>query len=84
MAKRFDMGLGPPVCTNCMVIGVLTGKNDPLYGIQVEYGKSYWHCPICESPELNGNFWEYDSDIQNEIEGNLIFLKFMKDGKTQK
>ena len=76
------MGLGPPVCTTCKVIGVLTEKTDPRYGASVSYGSSYWHCPICGSPELPSNFWEFDCNSQNEIEGNTIFLKFMKEGKS--
>ena len=78
------MGLGPPVCTKCMVIGVLTDENDPRYGIRVKYGSSYWHCPVCESPELISNLWEYDSDTQFEIESDTIFFKFIKDSRTQK
>ena len=74
------MGLGPPVCTKCMVIGIISNKDDPRYGVKVRYGNSYWHCPICESPELDSNLWEYDLDIQDEIASNTIFLKFMKEG----
>lgn len=74
------MGLGPPVCSTCRVIGETTNENDPRYGAKVRYGSSYWHCPICESPELNSNLWEFNLDEQDEIESNTIFLKCMKDG----
>ena len=74
------MGLGPPVCSKCMVIAVMTKKDDPRYGIAVRYGNSYWHCPICESPELDSNLLDYDSVTQAEFEGNLIFLTAMKNG----
>ena len=71
------MGLGPPVCKKCMVIGQLTPADDPRYGVNVPWGASYWNCPICDSAELESNLWEYSDDVQDEIEGNTIFRKFM-------
>jgi hypothetical protein len=72
------MGLGPPVCTKCKVLGELTVKSDILlYGAAGKYGISYWHCPICKSLDLHGNLWEYDKITQDEIDGNTRFLKFM-------
>jgi len=72
------MGLGPPVCTKCKVIGVVTPKDDPRYGATVPWGASYWHCPICDTPKLDNHLWEYPQEQQDEIEGNTLFLKFMK------
>lgn len=71
------MGLGPPVCTKCRVFATITEKGDPRYGIKVRYGNSYYYCPICGSPELNSNLWEYTEEAQDEIDGNTRFLKFM-------
>ena len=72
------MGLGPPVCKKCMVIGNYTPDSDPRHGAKVRYGNSYYHCPICGSPELDGHLWEYTDDQQDDIDGNTRFLKFMK------
>lgn len=72
------MGLGPPVCKKCKVIGSITVEGDPLYGIKVPWGTSYWHCPICRSPDMEGHLFEYTDDQQDDLEGNTLFLKFMK------
>jgi hypothetical protein len=71
------MGLGPPVCTECRVIGELTPEDHPNYGIEVRYGSSYWQCPICGTPELGSSLFTCGIS-EDELDGNERFLKFMK------
>lgn len=71
------MGLGPPVCTRCKVVGVLTPKDHPNYGKKVSYGFSYWQCPICETPELGEHLLTCGIP-EDELDENERFLKFMK------
>lgn len=62
------MGLGPPVCEKCIV----------LYEFKHSYG---WECPICKinSPD-HMNAWSCGIS-EEELEGNLRFLKFMQGPK---
>lgn len=62
------MGLGPPVCMQCRVI----------YRYKHSYG---WECPICERNDPDHkNLFDCGISI-DELEGNLLFLLFMK-GKS--
>ena len=58
------MGLGPPVCQKCMVIGQLMGDT--------------WTCPSCYSVRMGSHLWEFTEDYQKRFEDNTKFLKFMK------
>lgn len=59
------MGLGPPVCLRCRVI----------YNYKHSYG---WECPICERNDVDKGSL-FDCGIgEEELEGNLRFLLFMK------
>lgn len=58
------MGLGPPVCDKCRVIGRLSGD--------------LWTCPVCYSRHLPNNLWEYTEEYQKLFEDNTKFIKFMK------
>lgn len=72
------MGLGPPVCRECNVIGRLTEESDPRYGSKVQYGWSYWHCPNCGAAELNGHLWLYPVQEQETIELRSKYLKLLQ------
>lgn len=65
------MGLGPPVCETCWVVGCMTNRDDPGWGI------SHWHCPICGNAELNGSLFTCKVS-EDELEANYRFLRFMK------
>jgi hypothetical protein len=71
------MGLGPPVCTACRVIGELTPEGHPNYGIKTSYGHSHWQCSICGTPEMRASLLTCDIS-EEELDGNKRFLKFMK------
>lgn len=58
------MGLGPPVCERCRVIGNLNAEQR-------------WICPICGNPDMQWHAWSCGID-EEELEGNYQFLKFMK------
>lgn len=73
-----QMGLGPPVCKECNVIGDLTEKKDPRYGTKVRYGYSFWHCPNCGTAEMNGHLWEYTKRDQDVIEFRTDYLKHLQ------
>lgn len=61
------MGLGPPVCEKCRVIGRMSQD-------ETDY---FWYCPICNSRKLKWNAW--DSGLtEEELEDNERFLKFVK------
>lgn len=60
------MGLGPPVCEKCQVVGTLSRDfNNPL-----------WCCPICGNTKMQWHAWSCGLS-DNELEGNLRFLKFV-------
>lgn len=58
------MGLGPPVCTKCQVIGELKGDT--------------WSCPVCYTIALGSHLWEFTEEYQKRYEDNTKFIKFMK------
>lgn len=59
------MGLGPPVCEKCRVVGEINEK------------EKAWACPICGNKKMKMNL--FDSIIsEEELEDNLRFLKFVK------
>lgn len=56
------MGLGPPVCVDCGVIGRLSeGKG--------------WRCPNCSDDHLTGSLWLYTKEEQAIIEATTEILK---------
>ena len=58
------MGLGPPVCTDCRVIGEIIGDT--------------WTCPMCYSIRLGSHLWEYTKEYQQQFEANTRFARFMR------
>lgn len=56
------MGLGPPVCVDCGVIGFL------------EEGRG-WRCPNCSSKKLDGHLWTFPKTEQMQIEINTEIAK---------
>lgn len=77
------MGLGPPVCKPCNVIGRLTKKGDPRYGAKTEYGWSFWHCPNCGTPDLTDHLWEYSKREQAVIEFRSKYLMYLQEIKGE-
>jgi hypothetical protein len=71
------MGLGPPVCMRCRVVGELTPEDHPNYGKRVSWGASYWQCPICGDPDLQANLFTCKIP-EDELEANRRFLEFMR------
>lgn len=67
------MGLGPPVCTKCMVIGKLneSAKKHP------------WRCPICKDWDMKGSLFTYVQSMQDIICRRTRFLS-PKDPKIKK
>lgn len=59
------MGLGPPVCVDCGVIGYLEERKG-------------WRCPNCSSNRLESHLWMYPKDEQREIE---LATKISKENK---
>ena len=59
------MGLGPPVCEHCQVIGMLDHNNS----------LRTWYCPICGNSDLKDHAGLGD---WTKYEQNLKFFKFMK------
>ncbi len=74
------MGLGPPVCEPCMIVGTLT-----------EHKPFPWRCLHCGAVELKSHLWNFIKPTQELIEartnlvkdrqimdfGNYIYRKFM-------
>lgn len=54
------MGLGPPVCINCMLVGTL--RNNKLY------------CNGCGDQNILTHLWELDYKTQETIEANTRFM----------
>jgi hypothetical protein len=72
------MGLGPPVCQHCQVLGELLDKAVPLIrapGSSTLNKYTYWVCPICGETDLRehaGIFADFEKYHKNEK-----FLRFM-------
>lgn len=72
------MGLGPPVCQHCDVLGELLDEAVPLIrapGSSALNKYTYWVCPICGETDLRdyaGIFGDWDKYEKNEK-----FLRFM-------
>jgi hypothetical protein len=65
------MGLGPPVCQHCQVIGELLDKPVPLIkakGSGSMMTHTNWVCPICGETDLldHAGFSNYDKYHENE------------------
>ncbi len=56
--KIFTMGLGPPVCKSCMIIGTLREN--------AEHGPP-WVCASCMTIDLGTNLWNYPNNQQDII-----------------
>jgi hypothetical protein len=61
------MGLGPPVCEKCKVLGKISR----------DFNESFWYCPICNSRKLKWNAWDCGL-TDEELEDNYKFLSFVK------
>lgn len=56
------MGLGPPVCVDCGVMGSLSeGKG--------------WRCPNCGDKRLTGSLWLYGKNEQDAIVINTQIVR---------
>ena len=66
------MGLGPPVCEKCMVLGELTIISDGS-----GYDRHVWGCPICLGTSLKESLWTCGW-TEKELEDNLRFRRFVK------
>lgn len=70
------MGLGPPVCLKCMVIGEYVDTPVPMpknaYNLV-----SNWVCPICGDPDMKGHAG-FDTTKWKVYKDNLRFLQFVK------
>lgn len=53
------MGLGPPVCEKCNVIGSLYNEAEWIAAGRPTKGdiRPYWGCPLCGSKSLNENYF---------------------------
>lgn len=70
----FTMGLGPPVCTLCMITGTLTNRD-----------KSHpWRCHNCGDFKLPGQLWGYTEDLQIYIGNRSKLFKERKIIKVDK
>lgn len=59
------MGLGPPVCEKCRVVG------------SYEALMMLWYCPICNNKDMQWSAWDCGL-TEEELADNLRFLKFVK------
>lgn len=67
LVRNPNMGLGPPVCEKCQVVGDL-GR---------EFNNFLWKCPICGNTEMEWSAWSCGL-TDTELENNLRLLTFMK------
>jgi hypothetical protein len=61
------MGLGPPVCEKCRVLGKRSR----------DFNEPFWGCPICNSRKLKWSAWDCGL-TDEELEENYRFLSFVK------
>ena len=86
LIKQSDMGLGPPVCQHCQVIGELLEEAVPLKkaegsGTLNKY--TYWVCPICGETDLRDSAG-MDSTRWDKYRKNEKFLRFMYNKPKEK
>lgn len=67
------MGLGPPLCEKCMVIGELIEHYHA-------YNHSGWVCPVCGNDQLK-SYAGFEERDWAQFEQNKKFLLFMKGQK---
>lgn len=67
--KEAIMGLGPPVCKDCMVYASYKPDVNPLR-------QGIWYCPICGNTRT-GHLFEIPEERHSEIKDNTDFLKFV-------
>lgn len=60
------MGLGPPVCEKCQVIGELSR----------DFDKPLWSCPICGNTDMQWSAWSCGIS-EEQLETNLRLMKFI-------
>lgn len=73
------MGLGPPVCQHCQVIGELLDDAVPVIkaeGSTTMNKYTYWICPICGETDLQDHAGMNIKDYER-YELNEKFLRFM-------
>lgn len=58
------MGLGPPVCQHCKVMGELSDEKG-------------WHCPICGELDLHDHAG-FNIEHWKQLRRNEKFLRFVK------
>lgn len=68
------MGLGPPVCTLCMILGTL--DNNAI--------THPWKCHNCGDFKLPGHLWNYTPDMQTYIENRSELFRNRKIINTKK
>lgn len=61
------MGLGPPVCEKCRVIGELSR----------DFYRPLWSCPICGNAKMQWSAWSCGIS-SDDLDNNLRLLTFMK------
>ena len=79
------MGLGPPVCQHCQVIGELLKEAVPVINTEdttTLNTHTYWVCPICGETDLQ-EYAGFNSENYKRYELNEKFLRFMT-GKLKK
>ena len=59
------MGLGPPVCLNCMLMGSFSEQKR-------------WYCGGCGEKSLRHSLWEQDQSTQDKIEENTRFIDIVQ------
>lgn len=80
------MGLGPPVCQHCEVLGELLDEAVPLKragGSGTLNTHTYWVCPICGETDLQHHAGIFNVDW-DKYHGNEKFLRFMLNKPKEK
>ena len=67
------MGLGPPVCNRCMLIGRHNSKTQT----------HPWRCPCCGDYDLKGSLWGYLTETQKLIEVRSRLFETRIDSKMK-
>jgi len=79
---RVIMGLGPPVCQHCQVIGICLDTPVPI--IRTEQTTTFnkmtsWICPICGNTDLTEHAGMGGVESWKKYKDNEKFLSFMLD-----